>query len=81
MKNRIANVLLALSVCAASVFVSVIPVVASPKPNPTNGPPGCVWEWTAFGWLNVRDQCFGFCNYPDHNGAFIGDLASTPCLG
>lgn len=81
MKDRIANCLCVLAAFAVVLFVGTAatnkPVVARQKAEPVS----CLWEWTAFGWVIRNDQCFGFCNYPDTMGAFIGDLTTTPCVG
>lgn len=86
MKDRIANCLCAVAACAVLTFVyvalTVAPASAGQKGPPGhNVPPSCLWEWTAFGWINRADGCYGFCNYPDADGEYIGDLTTTPCLG
>lgn len=82
MKDRIANALCTLAAVASLTFVACLPAADRPPAHPAAEPnvPGCLWEWTAFGWILDTDNCMGMCRPPADKGTVLGQYKATPCV-
>lgn len=80
MKDRIANALCVLAAVASLTFVACLPASAPAAPTARPDTPGCLWEWTAFGWILDTDNCAGLCKPPQTPGTVLGQYKATPCI-